>query len=79
MRIELLLFSLSLKQWYDYLLEEVVDDQGRQVPNNSRVGLQYSGIDWQKFFHLSWLRGLTTEIRSLYFKMLHWILPLNER
>ena len=39
---------MSLKQWYDYLLEEVADDQGRQVPKKGWTA--YSDIDWQKFF-----------------------------
>ena len=42
-------------------------------------GTALSEIDWQKSFYLSRLRGLTTEIRSFSFKLLHGLLPLNER
>ena len=53
--------------------------QGRQMPKKCRVELQHPDIDWQKSFYLSRLRGLTSAIRSFCFKMLHGLLPLNER
>ena len=76
--------NMSQKQWYDYLLEEevtmeVVDNEGRMVPKKCRVELLNPNLDWQKSFYLSRLKGLSSEIRSFCFKLLHQLLPLNER
>ena len=76
--------NMSVKQWYNYLLEEdvtmeVVDDEGRQVPKKCRVELQQPLRDWTKAFYFSRLRGLSTETRSFNFKLIHQILPFNER
>ena len=76
--------NMTLKQWYDYLLEEevtleVVDDEGRQEPKKCRVELLYPNNSWHRSYHLSRVRGLSTEIRSFNFKLLHQLLPFNER
>ena len=68
--------SMSVKQWYDYLLEEevtmeVVDDEGRLQPKKCRVELLAPENDWTKAFYLSRLRGLSTEARSFAFKLLN--------
>ena len=76
--------NMSVKQWYDYLLEEevtmeVVDDEGRLQPKKCRVELLAPSNDWSKSFYLSRLRGLSTEIRSFTFKLIHQLLPFNQR
>lgn len=74
---------MTVKQWYDFLIEEVtmetVDMEGRQIPRKCRVELSYPDNDWAQSFHFSRLRGLSMEARSFSFKLLHQILPFNER
>jgi hypothetical protein len=75
---------MNVKQWYNYLLEEevtmeVVDNEGRQQARKCRVELLMPNNDWSKSFYLSRMRGLTTETRSFNFKLLHQLLPCNER
>ena len=75
---------MSVKQWYQYLLEknvtmEVVDDEGRMMKKLSKVEERNPQNDWNKIFHLARLKGLTPEIKSFNFKLLHGILPCKER
>ena len=58
---------------------EVVDDEGRLQPKKCRVELLAPENDWTKAFYLSRLRGLSTEARSFTFKLLHQLIPFNER
>ena len=75
---------MSIKQWYDYLLEvyvtmEVVDDEGRQMARKSRVEELLPDNSWQRSYYFSRLRGLSMDVRSFNFKLLHQILPFKER
>ena len=58
---------------------EVVDNEGRQLAKKSRVELLSPDNDWGRSFHLSRLKGMSTETRSFNFKLLHQLLPLNQR
>ena len=60
---------MTLKQWYEYLLEEwvtheVIDEEGRQLPRKCRIEQLLPDNDWNKSYHFSCLRGLSTQIRS---------------
>ena len=57
---------------------EVVDNEGRMVPKKCRVEQLNPNLEWQKSFYFSGLRGLSTEIRSFCFKLLHQLLLFNE-
>ena len=75
---------LTVKEWYNYLLDkevtmEVVDEEGRQRARLCRVELQCPSNDWPKTFHLARVRGLSMETRSFCFKLIHQLLPVNER
>ena len=58
---------------------EVVDIVGRQLAKKCRVELLSPENDWGRSFHLSRLKGLSTETRSFNFKLLHQLLPVNQR
>ena len=67
---------LTVKEWYNYLLEkevtmEVVDEEGRQRARLCRVELQCPTNDWPKTFHLARVRGLSMDTRSFCFKLIH--------
>ena len=75
---------MSIKQWYDYLLEEfftmeTVDEEGRQLHRKSRVEQLHPNNNWSRAFSFARLKGLSMEIRSFNFKLLHQILPFRER
>ena len=75
---------MTSKQWYTYLLEEKVtmeemDEEGRRQLKKCRIEILYPDIDWQKSYQLCRLRGLSTEIRSFCFKLIHQILPFRDR
>ena len=75
---------MTVKEWYNYLLEEevtmeVVDDEGRKQAKLCRVELQDPTNDWSNTFDLARVRGLSTETRSFCFKLIHQLLPVNER
>ena len=73
---------MTLKQWYYYILEELVTHEeraGQRVQIQCRVEMLVPTNDWPKSFHLSRLKGLSTQIRSFIFKLLHQILPVRDR
>ena len=75
---------MTSKQWYTYLLEEKVtmeemDEDGRRQLKKCRIEILYPDNDWQKSYQLCRLRGLSTEIRSFCFKLVHQILPFKDR
>ena len=68
---------LTVKEWYNYLLEEevtmeVVDEEGRQRAKLCRVEQLCPT-------NLARVRGLSMETRSFCFKLIHQLLPVNER
>ena len=58
---------------------EVVDADGRQAPKKCRVELLNPNNSWSEAYYFSRLKGLSTESRSFNFKLLHQLLPVNER
>ena len=73
---------MSLKQWYNYLLEEEITKEyvnGVQRTKITRVEALFPQNNWDNAYYFSRLRGLSTESRSFNFKILHQLLPTNER
>ena len=75
---------MTVQQWYRYLLEnnvtmEKVDDEGRMKAKLCKVEEREPGINWQLSFQLARLKGLSPQIKSFNFKLLHQILPCKER
>ena len=76
--------NMSLKSWCSYLVEnlvtkEVVEPDNLMIPKLCRVEQLLPENDWQLSFHLSRLKGLSVQIKSFNFKLLHQILPFKER
>ena len=67
---------MSVKQWYRHLLEtnvtmEKVDDEGRMVAKLCKVEEREPNTDWQLSYHLGRLKGLSPQVKSFNFKMIH--------
>ena len=58
---------------------EVVGAEGILTPNKSRVEIMNPQNNWLNAFHFSRLKGLYNMARSFDLKLLHQILPVNER
>ena len=58
---------------------EETDEEGRRQLRKCRIEILYPYIVWQKSYQLCRLRGLSTEIRSFCFKLIHQILPFKDR
>ena len=74
--------TMSVKLWYKHLLEVQVthsepEDPSALVP--CRVERLAPGIDWGRSWLAVCVPGLTPEMRSFLWKMLHCILPTQER
>ena len=75
---------LSVKQWYDILLEKLVtmreiDTDGRRELIPNRVEEMSPNIDWGESYRLARLQGLAPASKSFLFKLLHHLLPVPER
>ena len=75
---------MTVKQWYTYLLEikvtmEKIDDEGRMKSKLCKVEEREPDNNWQNSFYLARLKGLSPQVKSFNFKLLHQILPLKER
>ena len=76
--------QLSVKQWYNLILEEdvtmeYIEAEERLVTKKTRVERLVPDNDWEAAYHFSRLKGLSTESRSFNFKLLQQLLPVNER
>ena len=76
--------KMTVKEWYRHLLEkdvtmEIIDDEGRMIPKLCKVEEKEPQHDWQLGFHLARLKGLSPQVKSFNFKLLHQILPCKER
>ena len=76
--------NMTVKEWYRHLLEkevtmEIIDDEGRMVPNLCKVEEREPHHDWHLAFHLARLKGLSPQVKSFNFKLLHLLLPCKER
>ena len=74
--------TMSVKLWYKHLLEVQVthtdpEDPSALVP--CRVERLYPSIDWGRSWLAVCVPGLTPEMRSFLWKMLHCILPTQDR
>ena len=74
--------SMSEKQWYQFLIESnvtmVETDENRQlVP--CRAEIQNPECDWDRIWSRARLPGLGSEFTSFLFKVLHDLLPTQER
>jgi hypothetical protein len=74
--------QMSEKQWYQLLLESKVtmvetDGDSQLVP--CRAELKFPEFDWESTWSKSRLHGLGSELMSFLFKVLHDILPTQER
>ena len=75
---------MTVQQWYRHLIEtnvtmEKVDDEGRMKAKLCKVEEKDPGNNWQHSFQLARLKGLSPQIKSFNFKLLHKILPCRER
>ena len=74
--------NMSLKQWYQFLLEDNVTM--REVGNSMeyipcRVELLHPTTNWEVTWRRSRLSGLGSELASFLFRLLHDLLPTRER
>ena len=75
---------MSIKQWYTVLLNDNVlmtpiTDSAPSSPIPCRVELQSPSCDWTNTWRLCRLKGLGSELTSFLFKLLHQLLPTQER
>ena len=74
---------MSEKQWYRVLLEDyctmAVDDDGQQTNIMCRNERASPITDWERSWKLARLPGLGPENVSFLFKLMHDILPAQER
>ena len=83
-RTPLNITTMSSTQWYTILLEdnitmEVVEETETRQYKPSRAELASPGTDWRKTWYLARLRGLGPELQSFLWKLLHRLLPTQER
>ena len=75
--------TMTQKQWYNLLLEDCctmeIGDGGQRQYIRSRVELATNEVDWEKCWRLARLHGLGPEHTSFLFRLLHQILPTQER
>ena len=79
--------SMSLKDWYRFLLEEEVTHQHSIIgdlpsplePKRTRVEEQTPLQDWPLSYELARLRCLSPELMSFNFKLQNLLLPVRER
>ena len=74
----------SVRDWYRYLLERDVtmvkiDEDGRMEKKKCKVEEEDPASDWNLCHRLSRLKGLSPQVKSFNFKLLHRILPCKER
>ena len=74
---------LTEGQWYKLLIENYVTmeetETGEVRLKGCRVELLRPEIDWENGWRLARLQGLGTELSSFMFKLMHQILPTQER
>ena len=58
---------------------EKIDDEGRMQSKLCKVEEREPENNWQNSFYLARLKGLSPQVKSFNFKLLHQILPLKER
>ena len=75
--------AMTQRQWYRLLLEDNVTmeekENGQRSYIGCRVELGSPNVDWETSWRLARLPGLGSEHTSFLFKLLHQILPTQER
>ena len=75
--------KLSLGQWYKVLLENYVtievNAEGFRFTRRCKIESEHPNIDWERTWSLACLRGLESENYSFIWKLVHNILPTQER
>ena len=76
--------TMSSSQWYTLLLEDNITME--HLPNSnlrqfipSRAEVDSPATDWEKTWHLARLKGLGPEMSSFLWKLLHKLLPTQDR
>ena len=75
-------FYLTTAQWYRVLLEEevtMVEGNGSMEYIKSRAELASPGTDWESSWRRARLKGLGSEATSFLWKLLHRLLPTEQR
>ena len=75
---------LTVKQWYQFIVERdvllrKVDDEDRMMTIPCKIEKRYPLTPWTDIYRLSRLKGLSSQSKSFLFKLVHEILPSNER
>ena len=75
---------MSVKDWYRYLLErnvtmDIIDEEGRMEKKKCKVEEDDPESDWSLSYRLSRIKGLTPQVKTFNFKLLHRILPCKQR
>ena len=75
--------TMTQKQWYNLLLEDSctmeIGEGGTKEFIRCKVEIASPGTDWEKSWRMARLKGLGPEHTSFLFKLLHNILPTQER
>jgi hypothetical protein len=75
--------TLSIKLWYKVLLENLVtpevDDDGFRFEKRCRIESEHPDIDWERTWSLACTPGLESCDYTFLWKMVHNILPTQER
>ena len=75
--------GLSIRQWYKVLLEQEIlnttDSIGRQTKKLFKVEKDHPEVIWENVWSLVTLRGLESVDSSFLFRLLHSLLPTQER
>ena len=75
--------TLKLGQWYRVLLENYVttevDDEGFRFNKRCRIEAEHPNIDWERTWSLASIKGLESSSYTFLWKMIHNLLPTQER
>ena len=75
--------TMTQRQWYRLLLEDNVTMEEKENGQRSYIGCRIElgspNVDWETSWRLARLPGLGSELTSFLFKLLHQILPTQER
>ena len=75
--------TLSIGLWYKALMETYVtaetDENGFTFDKRCKIELEYPNNDWEKTWSLASIPGLTSDSYTFLFKMIHNILPTQQR
>ena len=75
---------MSTKQWYTVLLEDQVlmsqvADQASPSLIPARVEILHPAVNWKKTWRLARIPGLDSDLTSFLFKLVHCLLPTQDR